>query len=56
MDNRQNQKVEMQMQRAPVIAPVYQQPNNIQGGLQAVKQLGKADQGLSSFIKKQIQL
>jgi len=52
MDNRQNQKVEMQMQRAPVIAPVYQQPNNIQGGLQAVKQLGKADQGLSSFYQK----
>lgn len=52
MDNRQNQKVEMQMQRAPVIAPVYQQPNNIQGGLQAVNQLAPANNGLSSFYQK----
>jgi hypothetical protein len=61
MNNRQDQKVEMQ--RAPVIAPLYQQPNealvtkrvnpnNIQGGLRAVNQLAPANNGLSSFYQK----
>ena len=57
MNNRQDQKVEMQ--RAPVIAPLYQQlnealvtkrvnPNNIQGGLRAVMQLAPANNNVSS--------
>ena len=40
--------------RAPVMAPNEDNvaPNNITGGLQVLKQLGKADQGLSSFYQK----